>query len=246
MVAKKTEKIKPAKTEKEEGKKREPSKKPKKEPEPIKEAQKKQKKKEDIKSKAISQSKQESKPKKSQKPVENPTKNDTKAEVSAEAKPTKPRGLKKQEPQKKKQTNGEPKLDKVKKVSKKPVPAPEPIEEEDIDISIQEEDDILNESQDLDEFTNSDLEEGEDFLRKRQKKSGDAQKEDKKVSGSKLHRFEKLQKIVDEYEGKADARGVLYLGHLPYGFMEPQIREYFSQFGEVYNVKLFRSKKVWK
>jgi len=35
---------------------------------------------------------------------------------------------------------------------------------------------------------------------------------------------------------------VVYLGHLPYGFQEEQMKEYFSQYGEVLGVKLARSK----
>ncbi|XP_051877593.1 MKI67 FHA domain-interacting nucleolar phosphoprotein [Pristis pectinata] len=37
--------------------------------------------------------------------------------------------------------------------------------------------------------------------------------------------------------------GVIYLGHVPNGFFEPQIRKYFSQFGTVLRLRLSRSKK---
>lgn len=37
---------------------------------------------------------------------------------------------------------------------------------------------------------------------------------------------------------------VIYLGHIPDGFFEPEMRAFFSQFGKVTNVKLFRSKKT--
>ena len=36
----------------------------------------------------------------------------------------------------------------------------------------------------------------------------------------------------------------MYIGHLPYGFVEEGIKEYFTQFGEVQGVKLFRSTKT--
>jgi len=39
---------------------------------------------------------------------------------------------------------------------------------------------------------------------------------------------------------------VVYLGHIPHGFFEPQIRKYFSQFGGVRKVRLCRSKKSGK
>lgn len=38
--------------------------------------------------------------------------------------------------------------------------------------------------------------------------------------------------------------GVVYLGHIPHGFYEDQIRDFFSQFGTVNKVRLSRSKKV--
>lgn len=38
-------------------------------------------------------------------------------------------------------------------------------------------------------------------------------------------------------------RGVIYLGHIPKGFFEPQMRKYFEQFGTVTRLRLSRSKK---
>uniref|UniRef100_A0A8C8SNY2 Nucleolar protein interacting with the FHA domain of MKI67 n=1 Tax=Pelusios castaneus TaxID=367368 RepID=A0A8C8SNY2_9SAUR len=38
--------------------------------------------------------------------------------------------------------------------------------------------------------------------------------------------------------------GVVYLGHIPRGLHEPQIKEYFSQFGTVTRLRLSRSKKT--
>ena len=39
-------------------------------------------------------------------------------------------------------------------------------------------------------------------------------------------------------------RGVIYLGHIPYGFFEEEMRSYFSQFGTVARLKLYRSRKA--
>ena len=36
----------------------------------------------------------------------------------------------------------------------------------------------------------------------------------------------------------------MYVGHIPHGFFEKQMHEYFSQFGKVNRVKLSRSNKV--
>lgn len=38
--------------------------------------------------------------------------------------------------------------------------------------------------------------------------------------------------------------GVVYVGHLPRGFYEDEIRDFFSQFGEVTRVRVARSKKT--
>lgn len=39
-------------------------------------------------------------------------------------------------------------------------------------------------------------------------------------------------------------RGVVYVGHLPHGFYETQLKDYFSQFGSVTKVHVSRNKKV--
>lgn len=49
----------------------------------------------------------------------------------------------------------------------------------------------------------------------------------------------KIQKNSDD-----DVDNVVYLGHVPSGFNEPEIRSFFSQFGNVRRIKLFRSKKT--
>jgi len=40
-----------------------------------------------------------------------------------------------------------------------------------------------------------------------------------------------------------EPRGVVYIGHLPTGFFEPQMREFLAQFGTVTRLRLSRSKK---
>ena len=39
-------------------------------------------------------------------------------------------------------------------------------------------------------------------------------------------------------------RGVVYVGHIPHGFYETQMKEYFSQFGKITKVHVSRNKKV--
>lgn len=43
---------------------------------------------------------------------------------------------------------------------------------------------------------------------------------------------------------KGPKRGVIYLGHVPFGFFEDQLRGFFAQFGDITNLKLSRNKKV--
>nr|ACQ58935.1 MKI67 FHA domain-interacting nucleolar phosphoprotein-like [Anoplopoma fimbria] len=40
------------------------------------------------------------------------------------------------------------------------------------------------------------------------------------------------------------APGVVYVGHLPHGLFEPQLKSYFEQFGKVLRLRLSRSKKT--
>ena len=39
-------------------------------------------------------------------------------------------------------------------------------------------------------------------------------------------------------------RGVLYVGHIPPGFCEPQMKKYFAQFGTITRLRLSRSKRT--
>eukprot|EP00741_Cyanophora_paradoxa_P008412 tig00000137_g8139.t1 len=50
-----------------------------------------------------------------------------------------------------------------------------------------------------------------------------------------------------EEDGEEDGEpGVVYLGHIPYGFFEDQMRGFFAQFGRVTRLRLSRSKKTGK
>jgi len=54
---------------------------------------------------------------------------------------------------------------------------------------------------------------------------------------------------LEEMAAKADMepeepRGVIYVGHIPDGFMEPQMRKFFGQFGRVTRLRISRSKKT--
>jgi len=63
---------------------------------------------------------------------------------------------------------------------------------------------------------------------------------------------EKLVANVEAHKKKvteiklSDPRGVIFLGHLPYGFFEKQLKIFFNQFGVVTRIKLSRNKKSGK
>ncbi|KAK6181466.1 hypothetical protein SNE40_009310 [Patella caerulea] len=57
----------------------------------------------------------------------------------------------------------------------------------------------------------------------------------------------KVKKIKEKYEeGLKPDRGVIYLGHIPHGFYETEMKSFFSQFGRVTRLRLARSKKTGK
>lgn len=45
---------------------------------------------------------------------------------------------------------------------------------------------------------------------------------------------------------RASITGIVYIGHIPHGFFEEQMEDYFSQFGKVTRVRVSRSKKTGK
>lgn len=51
-------------------------------------------------------------------------------------------------------------------------------------------------------------------------------------------------KEMEEADEEAEPRGVIYVGHVPDGFFEPEMKTYFSQFGDVTRLRLSRSRKT--
>lgn len=43
---------------------------------------------------------------------------------------------------------------------------------------------------------------------------------------------------------KKRRKGIVYIGHIPHGFYEEQMKDYFKQFGKVIRVRVARSKRV--
>ncbi|XP_034937583.1 MKI67 FHA domain-interacting nucleolar phosphoprotein [Chelonus insularis] len=64
----------------------------------------------------------------------------------------------------------------------------------------------------------------------------------------KIKGIKKSEKVPAQSSGSkgSNERGIIYIGHIPHGFYEPQMKEYFSQFGVVTNVRVSRSKITGK
>jgi RNA recognition motif-containing protein len=70
-----------------------------------------------------------------------------------------------------------------------------------------------------------------------------------KEKRSKAQRFDQFLELnaegsaANEGDASAEPRGVIYLGHIPKGFFEPQMRTFFSQFGKITRMRISRSKR---
>jgi nucleolar protein 15 len=93
------------------------------------------------------------------------------------------------------------------------------------------------------EVTLSISEETQDEDKTKQEKNMDESSVDEFASGKSEILLEK-DKPHKETRQKTEERGVIYLGHIPYGFFEPQMRAFFSQFGKVTRLRLSRNKKT--
>lgn len=54
--------------------------------------------------------------------------------------------------------------------------------------------------------------------------------------------YAQLQKKINKKQPTKDDRGVVFIRHLPHGFFEEQLKNYFAQFGKVTRLRLARSK----
>ena len=65
-------------------------------------------------------------------------------------------------------------------------------------------------------------------------------KKEKPTGNKMVRRFNKLRLKAEE-SGK---RGIVYVGHLPKGFNEEELKKFFGQFGTVSKLRVSRSKKT--
>lgn len=61
-----------------------------------------------------------------------------------------------------------------------------------------------------------------------------------------LPKAKKVQKKLEKLkaQGKDDGPGTVYVGRIPHGFYEKQMKEYFSQFGDITRLRLSRNKRT--
>lgn len=54
----------------------------------------------------------------------------------------------------------------------------------------------------------------------------------------------RIKQAISNQEDPETTPGVIYIGRIPHGFFEPQMKAYFSQFGDILNLRLARNKKT--
>lgn len=76
----------------------------------------------------------------------------------------------------------------------------------------------------------------------------DLEKEDEGLDDAALEKatpkLSKKQRLALEKAAKREEPGVVYVGRIPHGFFEPQMKRYFNQFGTVLRLRLSRNKKT--
>mmetsp|Transcript_32354 Transcript_32354/g.68944 ORF Transcript_32354/g.68944 Transcript_32354/m.68944 type:complete len:299 (-) Transcript_32354:50-946(-) len=77
-----------------------------------------------------------------------------------------------------------------------------------------------------------------------EEEEADAEESTGRAQKTKAGRFAAMaEDASEEEEEEAEPRGVVYLGHIPKGFFEPQMRKFFGQFGKLTRMRMARSKK---
>ncbi|TVY14413.1 putative RNA-binding protein [Lachnellula arida] len=154
-----------------------------------------------------------------------------------------------------KKANGDAKPSKSTKKStpssKKPVPEPktkepEPVQSDDADDA----DDAPEvEVEDEDESDASEVDDQTEALLKGFESDGDddAETQEGLPEGQEVPKLTKSQKKKlkkGTQEGTSDKPGVVYIGRVPHGFYEHEMREYFKQFGTILKLRLSRNRKT--
>ena len=65
------------------------------------------------------------------------------------------------------------------------------------------------------------------------------------IQYSQHYRGKEVSPLLDlQCQRESDGHAVVYVGHLPQGFNEEELRGFFSQFGDITNLRVARSKKA--
>ncbi|GBG31425.1 MKI67 FHA domain-interacting nucleolar phosphoprotein-like [Hondaea fermentalgiana] len=115
-----------------------------------------------------------------------------------------------------------------------------PSAEDDEDEDDEDDEDASDEDENVEDETKDSDKTEEEQPKKKQKKV--ASKDGSKSSTTNARGKDGAK--ADSRTGKLRSKeGVIYLGHIPHGFYEEQMKGFFSQFGEVVQLRLSRSKK---
>ncbi|GAA5914436.1 uncharacterized protein JCM6883_004796 [Sporobolomyces salmoneus] len=151
----------------------------------------------------------------------------------------------------------EKKLDEIEKIRSKDAPQPEKgaLKGKGKKVATQEEEIKLDEEEEQDEEDDNDKEaylEGFESGEEGEDSSDDEEEVDEK--NAKPFNLEELPKVKGDsvqkkLEAKAERKknaktGTIYLGRIPHGFHEAEMKSYFSQFGEVTRLRLSRNKQT--
>ncbi|KAK4181113.1 hypothetical protein QBC36DRAFT_318638 [Triangularia setosa] len=154
--------------------------------------------------------------------------------VIKKQKPTKEVAVEEQAP-KKSALKKEKKTTKEEKTTKKAKKVEEPVEEEAENVEEEEDEEVDADTQALVEALDSDNDEEQP-----------TQISETFKKGQDVGKIPKSKKSKKEKETTASSRtpGIIYLGRIPHGFYEHELRSYFGQFGDINKLRVVRNKKT--
>ncbi|GAB1859253.1 Mki67 fha domain-interacting nucleolar phospho [Camponotus japonicus] len=71
-------------------------------------------------------------------------------------------------------------------------------------------------------------------------------KAEAKAAKKKKTSLTKCKSKSKQFKVKRRRKGIVYIGHIPHGFYEEQMKDYFKQFGKVTRIRVARSKRTGK
>ncbi|EGW29975.1 uncharacterized protein SPAPADRAFT_63601 [Spathaspora passalidarum NRRL Y-27907] len=117
-------------------------------------------------------------------------------------------------------------------------------DEEEEEEPLSSEDDDDDDDEDLHGLSSDDEDEEEQEEQEEQKEQ--QQPEEKSKSRHTVNKSVESSSAAKSNKKKKSKRGIMYIGRLPSGFQEQELTKYFTQFGDIINLKLSRNKKTGK